>query len=320
MDEGTKGLSFLGGEPLCGDHFLELLEYASNLGFQIGLSTNGLLVNEEFAKLVAGKNINVQISLDGTDKESHEFVRGKGTWEKTLESIELLNKYNVDIQTNLVYHRGNIDKLEDYFDFAKSHNIKKVRIISLMNMGRAVGQMERVPLDEFVDIMYNLIKKRKDIIPLLDETSFMGLIMGAKFSQKMISCGAGIVTLTISPEGDVYPCLNLYDENFKICNILDEDFQYKFQHSPIREYFQSLNIAHLNNECESCNMKYFCGGRCRGETFQELGDINVPYPYCKEWKRAMEKIFWILAENPQLGAKKYLEISDRSKSYLNLWH
>ncbi len=28
-----------------------------------------------------------------------------------------------------------------------------------MNMGRAVGQMERVPLDEFVDIMYKLIKK-----------------------------------------------------------------------------------------------------------------------------------------------------------------
>lgn len=61
---------------------------------------------------------------------------------------------------DLVYHRGNINKLEEYFDFAINNNIKKVRLISLMNMGRAVGQMERVPLDEFVDIMYKLIKKK----------------------------------------------------------------------------------------------------------------------------------------------------------------
>lgn len=184
MDEGNKGLSFLGGEPLCGDGFLKLLEYASGLGYQIGLSTNGLLVDEKFAKIVKKNKINVQVSLDGTDKESHEYVRGKGTWDKTLESIKILNQYDVDIQTNLVYHRKNIDKLEEYFDFAKEHHIKKVRLISLMNMGRAVGQMERVPLDEFVDCMYSLIKKRNDIIDLLDETSFIGLVMGARFSQK----------------------------------------------------------------------------------------------------------------------------------------
>lgn len=320
MDEGKKGLSFLGGEPLCGDRFIELLEFASELGFQIGLSTNGLLVNRKFAEIAKKNNINVQLSLDGTDKESHEYVRGKGTWKKVLNAIELLNEYKVDIQTNLVYHRGNIDKLEEYFDFAKKHHIKKVRLISLMNMGRAVGQMERVPLDEFVDCMYALIKKREDIIELLDETSFMGLVMGAKFSQKMISCGAGVITLTISPDGGIYPCLNLYDEKFEMCNILDENFYEKFQNSYVRKIFQDLHIAQINKECRECNMKYFCGGRCRGETFQEKGDITVPYPYCDEWKKAMEKIFWILTEYPQLGEKKYLQISESAGEYLDLWH
>lgn len=190
MDEKEKGLSFLGGEPLCGEKFPELVEYARSLGFKVGLSTNGTLVDEAFARMAKKNNINVQISLDGTDRESHEFVRGKGTWDSVISAIRLLNKYCVDIQTNLVYHRGNINKLEEYFDFAINNNIKKVRLISLMNMGRAVGQMERVPLDEFVDIMYKLIKKRPDIIDVLDETSFMGLVMGARFSQKMVACGA----------------------------------------------------------------------------------------------------------------------------------
>lgn len=320
MDEGNKGLSFLGGEPLCGDRFNELLEYAHKLGFQIGLSTNGILVDEDFAKIAAKNKINVQISLDGTDKESHEYVRGEGTWEKAINAIDILNEYNVDIQTNLVYHRGNIDKLEEYFDFAKKKHIKKVRLISLMNMGRAVGQMERVPLDEFVDVMYDLLKSREDIVEFLDETSFMGLVMGAKFSQKMISCGAGVITLTISPQGNIYPCLNLYNEKFKFCNILSDNFQQEFEQSDVRKTFLDLNICHMNEECKKCNMKYFCGGRCRGETFQETGQIEESYPYCNEWKKAMEKIFWILTEYPQLGKKKYLEIKSKTGDYLNLWH
>lgn len=39
MDEKEKGLSFLGGEPLCGEKFPELVEYARSLGFKVGLST-----------------------------------------------------------------------------------------------------------------------------------------------------------------------------------------------------------------------------------------------------------------------------------------
>ena len=231
-----------------------------------------------------------------------------------------MNEYDVDIQTNFVYHRGNFEKIEEYFDFARKYNIKKVRLISLMNMGRAVGQMERVPLDEFVDRMYSLIKRREDIIELLDETSFMGLVMGARFSQKMISCGAGVITLTISPEGGIYPCLNLFDKKFEMCNILAPDFNEQFQNSAVRKQFQQLNIIDMNQKCRECSMKYFCGGRCRGETFQEKGKITVPYPYCDEWKRAMEKIFWILTEYPSLGKQKYLQIAEKAGEYLNLWH
>ena len=209
-------------------------------------------------------------------------------------------------------------KLEEYFDFAINNNIKKVRLISLMNMGRAVGQMERVPLDEFVDIMYKLIKKRPDIIDVLDETSFMGLVMGARFSQKMVACGAGVITLTIAPDGGIYPCLNLYDGQFEFCNIFDEDFKEKYEKSDIRKEFQTLNISQINEDCAKCNIKFLCGGRCRGETFQVTNDVKAKYPYCSEWKKAMEKIFWILVEYPELGENKFSQINKNTSEYLNL--
>ena len=50
-------------------------------------------IDEKSLYILKKNNINVQISLDGTDRESHEFVRGKGTWDSVISAIRLLNKY-----------------------------------------------------------------------------------------------------------------------------------------------------------------------------------------------------------------------------------
>lgn len=320
MADGKKSISFLGGEPFCGDKFYDILEYAVSLGFEVGLSTNGMLIDENFAKFAADNSINVQISLDGTNKSEHEFIRGEDTWEKAIKAIELLIKNDVDIQTNFVYNKLNIKNLEQYFDLMKNLGVKKIRLTPLMNMGRAKDNFERVPLDEFVDCIYNLIERRKDLVEYIDETTFMGLVLNARFSEKMTSCGAGIITITISPEGDIYPCLNLYDEKFKMANILENDYIHQFKNSLIRKQFFVNNIDNMNNKCAKCNIRYFCGGKCRGETFQETGDITLPYPYCDEVKKSLEKIFWILTENPKLGEKKEKEISKRLNQYMETWH
>lgn len=320
MDSGKKGVSFLGGEPFCGDHFIELLIYASDLGFNVGLSTNATLIDENFAKLAGERNFNVQISLDGIDKKTHESVRGIGTWNKAITAIKLLKKYHVDVQTNFVYHKGNIDEIESYFEFAKEHGIKKARLTSLMNMGRAVGELQRVPIDEFANKMIELVKRRTDLIEYVNETSFMGLILGAKFSQKMISCGAGVIAFTINPDGNVYPCLNLYDKKFEMFNILDDSYKEQFENSLVRKKFKELRVWNLNTKCKTCTYKLFCGGRCRGETYQETKDINKAYPYCEEWKRAMELVLWFLVDNPTFGNVKVNEVKENAMGYIDLWH
>ena len=132
MDEGKKGLSFLGGEPLCGDRFLELLDYATDLGYQIGLSTNGVLVDSKFAETAKRNNINVQISLDGTDESSHEYVRGKGTWDKAINALQILNEYDVDILNclyNCYTYKGN---MMYSLNIAKKEPIKARELSKLM--------------------------------------------------------------------------------------------------------------------------------------------------------------------------------------------
>ena len=94
----------------------------------------------------------------------------------------------------------------------------------------------------------------------------------------------------------------------------------KYEKSDIRKEFQTLNISQINEDCAKCNIKFLCGGRCRGETFQVTNDVKAKYPYCSEWKKAMEKIYWILVEYPELGENKFSQINKNTSEYLNLWH
>lgn len=79
-------IKFTGGEPFTRKDMTEILKYASELGFDMDISTNASLITDEIAKEL--KNIKfpmVHVSLDGHDKETHEYVRGKNTFERTLK-------------------------------------------------------------------------------------------------------------------------------------------------------------------------------------------------------------------------------------------
>lgn len=52
----------------------------------------------------------IHVSLDG-NKEMHDSLRGKGSYEKTIKGIKKLNKYNADkIQIGCMFRHGMMEK------------------------------------------------------------------------------------------------------------------------------------------------------------------------------------------------------------------
>jgi len=73
----------------------------------------------------------------------------------------------------------------------------------------------------------------------------------------------------------------------------------------------------MNDECPSCEVKYFCGGFCRGETYANTGDLNSPYVRCKEYKEGILEAMWELSANPDLYEEKAREFLENSKNNEN---
>lgn len=132
-------IKFTGGEPFTRKDMTEILKYAKELGFDMDISTNASLITEKIAKEL--KDINflmVHVSLDGADKNSHESVRGKDTFERTLRGIKYLTQNDIYTRIGTVIYKQNEDRLEDIVKLAIELKANEI-IFSFME---AVGRLE----------------------------------------------------------------------------------------------------------------------------------------------------------------------------------
>jgi len=102
VEAGTQAICLTGGEPLLRRDFSDILRLLCDMGIKVDVMTNGLLINSYLSVFSRLKDhLTIQISIDGARKETHEFLRGVGTYEKTLYSISKLIENNINCE--LVY-------------------------------------------------------------------------------------------------------------------------------------------------------------------------------------------------------------------------
>ncbi|MEM0216473.1 MAG: SPASM domain-containing protein, partial [Candidatus Bathyarchaeia archaeon] len=87
-------------------------------------------------------------------------------------------------------------------------------------------------------------------------------------------CGAGRLYCSISPEGEVQPCVFL---PIKVGNLREEKFSEVWLNS---EVFNILrDRENLKGACGRCRYKYVCGG-CRARAYAYRGDLLASDPGC----------------------------------------
>lgn len=166
VQNGVTKIRLTGGEPLLRKDFDEILEKLATLPVNIGLTTNGLLLDKHFEVLQKYGVRHINISLDSLDAEEFKRITHTGQLEKIMLHINHLLELKMQVKINLVMLKNvNEHAIIDFVNWTEKHALD-VRFIEFMPFEKNDWNKEKV-LD-YQSVLSNL-EKQFDIIKIEDE-------------------------------------------------------------------------------------------------------------------------------------------------------
>ena len=87
---GGQVVTFTGGEATLRPDFIAIVQFAKEIGLQVCVLSNGLLWTADLVNRIKTVVDEVQISIDGFDRESYQQVRGTDSFDKALSTVDKL--------------------------------------------------------------------------------------------------------------------------------------------------------------------------------------------------------------------------------------
>jgi len=293
-----------GGEALLNKDCINILKYFNYIKKgKLTLVTNGTLITPELSKaLKEVDNLSIQVSLDGASKAVHEKIRGSNTFERTINGIKTLSEDNHTIYLSPIVTEELYEELDAYFSLAAKLKVKAVFLQPVNCVGRAKSnKINRVDDSLVFKKVVEVYEKFPDLINMVRGTLEIKYLTSIKLLDRCFYCGTGSSTLCIQPNGDIFPCPNTIIDELKIGNMFIDDIQKKWTDSQILNKLRNINInVNLNEKCRNCEVKYFCGGGCRGAAIQNTGDLYSLSDSCEYEKKQRIEMLWYVAQKPEM--------------------
>lgn len=307
-----EGLQLFGGEPLLN---LDVLEYAcekfreKDPNIDIGIVTNGTLIDEQFISIAKKYSIHTTISYDG-DYVVNNLLRvradGSGASQDILDKAKYFEKETGLLELiEATYTQYHFNNNVSVLDILKHIETELPEIpVHLAPAGGAeccdyILKDYKPFIDSVDDIFEENSMNNKDYTyPLMQRIvySIVNKIPGSAYI-----CDAGIGTISVSVTGDVYPCFMFTDqEKYRLGNIKDENL---FQSEKMKETIKRIrdfSEKDKNEECNNCFIKNVCNGCLGLDTMNtESSDLKMDTKTCEMFRKMTEKILVRLAELSQ---------------------
>ena len=296
-DAGVIALAFSGGEPLSRKDFFEVASHAAKRGLYVSVATNGtLLTKENVQKLKQAKINYVEVSIDGATAETHDSFRGvPSAFDKAVAGLKRCVEEDLCACIATTATKSNIDEMPEILDLAEEIGAARFTYFNFIPTGRGKEHYDQdlSPEEREKLMLYLLDRMSKGYkvtilttAPQLARvalqcqgpgdmaTMSMAHMQTVKVSKKAVpladfigGCGAGRLYCSLSPQGDVHPCVFL---PINVGNLKKEKFGEVWLNSKL---FNALrNRDNLKGACGKCDYKYICGG-CRARANAYKKDI-----------------------------------------------
>lgn len=276
---GCEDVSFMGGEPFLRKDWFSIAQCVKNLGMNLNIVSNGTILEKHIEKICQLEPKVVGISLDGL-KESHEKIRGRGTFEKTVRALELLREKGV--QTTVITAVSKIN----FKDLLEMKNLLyKEGINWQIQVAMPLGNFQKEQMlskEEFYATALFIAKERI-------ENSFKNLpVVGAHcygYYSKILpgcsweGCSAGISSIGITSEGGIVGCLSMGNDRCIEGNIREKSLKEIWEYPNSFPYNRKFDKNQLGPNCKNCKYGNICKGGCNAMSYTLTGKFNND-PYC----------------------------------------
>ncbi|TSC54135.1 MAG: uncharacterized protein LiPW30_761 [Parcubacteria group bacterium LiPW_30] len=113
------------------------------------------------------------------------------------------------------------------------------------------------------------------------------LLSQSRLSDCIMSENCQMHFISVSPEGDVYPCNRFYGfDEYKYGNIVKDNFE-KLLENPKRQYLLKRNASEIE-KCKQCSISRYCHGGCIHHALVHYGSFSSPDHLCIVYQGIVE--------------------------------
>ena len=284
---GKKGdIAITGGEPLLKEEMFPLIHYLESADevFSVDILSNGTLIDDSIVEYIRGlKKLRcVQISLEGASPASNDAIRGRGTFEKVVESIRLLKKNEVSVNIMFTLQRRNVRDIPSIIDLAVAEGINSLTIERFVPTGSGAKIRDELLSPEEIKRVFSYISERaeqeinRDGLTSISRSRPLWVmcnrntgILDADISNKDEAggiCSIGLDGLCILPDATVLSCRRL---PIPIGNLKNDSLLKIWHTSDL--LWEIADKRNLKGKCNSCEFITQCSG-CRAMAYACTGD------------------------------------------------
>jgi len=287
---GLKFTKLTGGEPLLRKDIVEIIKIIHGLNIGLHLETNAVLINDDIAKVLgevrkSDKNFFMAVSLDGNESEHEKQRRVKGCFNKTLNGIETLLKYNIQVQVIFSLSKNNMNVLADVAQICKGYKARSLKINFINNIERGEKLKEKdalLTVREILDFNREVVSEMEEKYSFPVITNLPPVFKKIPKIREGGTCGIFGVMGVLS-DGAVSMC--------NIANSTPELIAGNIRQNSLKELWENGEVfIKLRNEiprqlegiCSKCILKSFCLGECRADAYYKTKCFKKPFSFCQE--------------------------------------
>ncbi|WJW75438.1 heme d1 biosynthesis radical SAM protein NirJ [Thiohalobacter sp. IOR34] len=301
-DYGVPVLILSGGEPLLRPDIYDISRRAKALGFYVGLSTNGTLIDEDNIEAIAAIGYDyVGISIDGLRETHDRFRRRAGAFDESLRGIRLCREHGIKVGLRFTLTQDNAHELSQVLQLMEAEAIDKFYLSHLNYAGRGnrnrkddvVHQMTREAMDLLFDTAWRHIQagRPREFVTGNNDADGVYLLQWAQrhvpervaaLRQRLAQWGgnaSGLWIANIDNLGDVHPDTFWWD--YRLGNVRERPFSeiWEDRSDPLMAGFKQQPRP-VTGRCAECRHLDICGGNTRVRAWQLTGDPWAEDPAC----------------------------------------